>query len=146
MEELDKEGELVIQDNKLYRKVRPKAGRIRNNLWDDINEAKGRERTSYPTQKPLALYERIIKASSNPGDIVLDPFCGCATTPIAAERLGRKWIGMDIWDGAHQQVLNRLEQEGLAVPQNGGGYRSFGKRPTPKASHIRRCALLSNAA
>ena len=74
------------------------------------------ERTGYPTQKPLALYERIIKASSNPGDIVLDPFCGCATTPIAAERLGRRWVGIDIWDEAHHQVLNRLVHEGLAVP------------------------------
>ena len=75
------------------------------------------ERTGYPTQKPLALYERIIKASSNPGDMVLDPFCGCATTPIAAERLGRQWVGMDIWDGAHQIVLDRLESEGLARPE-----------------------------
>ncbi len=56
------------------------------------------QRTGYPTQKPLALYERIIEASSNEGDIVLDPFCGCATTPIAAERLKRQWVGMDIWD------------------------------------------------
>ena len=71
------------------------------------------ERTGYPTQKPIALYERIIKASSNPGDMVLDPFCGCATTPIAAERLGRQWVGMDIWDGAIGQVLARLENEGL---------------------------------
>ena len=74
------------------------------------------ERTGYPTQKPLALYERIIKASSNPGDIVLDPFAGCATTPVAAERLGREWIGIDIWDSAHKTVLDRLEAEGLAVP------------------------------
>ena len=68
-----------------------------------------RERTGYPTQKPLALYERIIKASSNEGDIVLDPFCGCATTPIAAERLGRQWVGMDLWDGALSIVKQRLE-------------------------------------
>ena len=67
------------------------------------------ERTGYPTQKPLALYERIIKASSNPGDVVLDPFCGCATTPIAAERLGRQWIGMDLWDGAYDIVNKRME-------------------------------------
>ena len=73
------------------------------------------ERTGYPTQKPLALYRRIIKASSNKGDIVLDPFCGCATTPIAAEQLERQWIGMDIWDGAYQIVLERLEQEKLVV-------------------------------
>ena len=74
-----------------------------------------KERVGFPTQKPLALYERIIKASSNPGDMVLDPFCGCATTPVAAERLGREWVGMAIWDGAHQMVLDRLEKEGLAV-------------------------------
>ncbi len=67
-----------------------------------------RERTGYPTQKPLALYERIIQASSNPGDFVLDPFCGCATTPVAAESLGRQWIGMDIWPGAHGIVIDRL--------------------------------------
>ena len=67
----------------------------------------------YPTQKPLALYERIINASSNPGDMVLDPFCGCATTPIAAERLGRQWLGMDIWAGAYDVVKERLESTGL---------------------------------
>ncbi len=82
-----------------------------------------KERTGYPTQKPLALYERFIKASSNPGDMVLDPFCGCATTPIAAERLGRQWVGMDIWDKAHPTVLDRLEAEGLAVPNRRGHNR-----------------------
>lgn len=70
-----------------------------------------KERTGYPTQKPLSLYERIIKASSNEGDIVLDPFCGCATTPVAAERLGRQWVGMDIWDGAKDIVIERLERD-----------------------------------
>ena len=67
------------------------------------------ERTGYPTQKPIALYERIIRASSNEGDVVLDPFCGCATTPVAAERLGRQWVGMDIWDGAIDVVRQRME-------------------------------------
>ena len=66
------------------------------------------ERTGYPTQKPLALYERIIQASSNPGDMVLDPFCGCATTPVAAESLGRQWIGMDLWAGCHGIIVDRL--------------------------------------
>ena len=85
-------------------------------VWD-IPALRGNqpENRSFPTQKPLALYERIIQASSNPGDLVLDPFAGCATTPVAAERLGRQWVGMDIWDGAHQIVLDRLEAEGLAV-------------------------------
>ena len=94
-------------------------GRTCDDVWTDINSLHqaDKERTGYPTQKPLALYERIIKASSDPGDIVLDPFCGCATTPIAAERLKRQWIGMDIWDGAHRLVLERLESEQLAVPE-----------------------------
>ena len=94
--------------------------------WTDINSLQtwSPQRIGYPTQKPLALYERIIAASSNEGDVVLDPFCGCATTPIAAERLGRQWIGMDLWDKAHRTVLERLEQEGLAIPDDGGGERT----------------------
>ena len=93
-----------------------------NDWWSDIKQLINwhKERVGYPTQKPLALYERIIKASSNEGDIVLDPFCGCATTPIAAERLGRQWVGMDIWEEAHQTVLNRLINEGLAVEGQAG--------------------------
>ena len=69
------------------------------------------EKTGYPTQKPLALLERIIKASSNEGDMVLDPFCGCATTCVAAEHLGRKWIGIDISIKAHELVKERLIKE-----------------------------------
>ena len=72
-----------------------------------------KERTGYPTQKPTSLYERIIKASSNEGDMVLDPFAGCATTCIAAERLHRQWVGIDIWDKAREVVLLRLRSEGL---------------------------------
>ncbi len=85
--------------------------------WTDIGpiQSRSKERTGYPTQKPIALYERIVEASSNPGDIVLDPFAGCATTPIAAERLGRQWVGMDIWDEAYRTVLTRLGEESLAV-------------------------------
>ncbi len=88
-----------------------------NDWWSDIMQLINwhKERVGFPTQKPLALYERIIIASSNPGDIVLDPFAGCATTPVAAERLDRQWVGMDIWDGAYQVVLDRLQAEGLAV-------------------------------
>ena len=71
------------------------------------------ERTGYPTQKPLALYRRVIEASSNEGDLVLDPFCGCATTPVAAEQLKRRWVGMDIWDGAKKAVQERLRDEWL---------------------------------
>lgn len=70
-----------------------------------------KERVGYPTQKPIALLERIIKASSNEGDIVLDPFCGCATTCVAAERLNRQWIGVDISKKAVELVKIRLEKE-----------------------------------
>ncbi len=67
-------------------------------VWDDIAPipAQAAERLGYPTQKPLALLERIIEASSNPGDVVLDPFCGCGTAIAAAHKLGRQWIGIDI--------------------------------------------------
>lgn len=111
MEELDKAGELVEKNQQLYRKIRPKAGSIRNNLWDDINESKGEESTGYPTQKPVALLKRIIKVSSNEDDIVLDPFCGCATTCVAAEELNRKWIGIDISVKAYELVNQRLTKE-----------------------------------
>ncbi len=88
-----------------------------DDVWTDILPLRSwhKERTGYPTQKPLALYERIIQASSNPGDIVLDPFCGCATTPVAAERLGRQWVGMDIWDQAYSRVTSRLREYGILV-------------------------------
>jgi site-specific DNA-methyltransferase (adenine-specific) len=69
-----------------------------SNVWDDIKpvQAQARELLGYPTQKPLALLERIINASSNPGDVVLDPFCGCGTAIAAAQKLGRRWLGIDI--------------------------------------------------
>ena len=70
-----------------------------------------KEKTGWPTQKPIALYERIIKASSNEGDTVLDPFAGCATTCIAAERLGREWVAIDIHQEAKTVVLDRLRKE-----------------------------------
>ena len=69
------------------------------------------ERQGYPTQKPRVLLERIIKASSNPGDMVLDPFCGCATACIASERLGREWAGIDISQKAADLVKSRMQNE-----------------------------------
>ena len=93
MRELDEAGEIVPDDGRLMRKIRPGSGRLKGTLWDDVGTVGRSERTRWETQKPVALYERMIKASSNPGDVVLDPFCGCATTLIAAERLGRSWIG-----------------------------------------------------
>jgi site-specific DNA-methyltransferase (adenine-specific) len=100
-----------IPERKVY--LSETKGRPASNLWTDIKSltGKNKERTGYPTQKPLDLYERIIMASSNEGDIVLDPFCGCATTPVAAERKKRQWVGMDIWDNAFEIVLERLERD-----------------------------------
>src|SRR3990172_5280036 len=76
-----------------------------------------KERLGYPTQKPVALLERIVKASSNPGDLVLDAFCGCGTTMEAAERLGRRWIGIDISHTAIRVVQNRLRKIGAPGPE-----------------------------
>ena len=70
-----------------------------------------KERLGYPTQKPLALLDRIIKASSNETDIVLDPFCGCATTLVAADRLQRDWIGVDISAKAAELVVERIKED-----------------------------------
>ena len=79
-------------------------------LWIDIRpiSSRAKERIGYPTQKPLALLERIIQASSNPGDMVLDPFAGCATACVAAEKLGRQWVGIDLSEKAVELVNIRL--------------------------------------
>ena len=77
-----------------------------------------KERTGWPTQKPLALLERIIEASSEGGDVVLDPFCGCATAMVAAERLGRQWAGIDIDEMAVGITLKRLQDESDAAVHN----------------------------
>ncbi|MDD9827183.1 MAG: DNA methyltransferase, partial [Deltaproteobacteria bacterium] len=78
-----------------------------------------------PTQKPIALYERIIQASSNPGDWVLDPFCGCATTPVAAEILGRKWIGMDLWERSLGILAYRFRKQAIKISQGDDILRQF---------------------
>lgn len=90
-------------------------GKRLNNIWVDIPNltARSKERIGYPTQKPIALLERIIGASSNPDDMVLDPFCGCATTCVAAERLQRQWIGIDLSPKSYELAQSRLEQSGI---------------------------------
>ena len=96
-------------------------------LWDDIPpiNSQAAERLGYPTQKPVALLERILKASSNEGDLVLDPFCGCGTTIHAAEKLNRRWIGIDITHLAVGLIRRRLidafphaEFDVLGVPRD----------------------------
>jgi hypothetical protein len=80
-------------------------------IWDDIRPiaSHARERLGYPTQKPVELLERILKASSNPGNIVLDPFCGCGTTIHAAQNLDRRWIGIDICVNACKVIEERMK-------------------------------------
>ncbi len=90
-------------------------GKVVPDWWNDIpsgGQISKLERTGYPTQKPLALLDRIIKASSNEGDVVMDPFCGCATTCVAAQNLNRNWIGVDISDVAAKLVAERLSYDG----------------------------------
>lgn len=93
-----------------------------------LQGGKQKEATGYPTQKPLALLERIIKASSNKGDVVLDPFCGCATTCVAAEKLGRKWIGIDIEEKAANILIERLEEATTIMFKNFAHRKDIPKR------------------
>ena len=90
-------------------------GKVPETWWPEFSPV-GRiasERVGYPTQKPLALYQRIVRASSNRGDVVLDPFAGCATTCVAAEIESRQWLAMDLWEDAHEMILDRLATVGL---------------------------------
>jgi site-specific DNA-methyltransferase (adenine-specific) len=103
MERLDAEGRIWYPDSKakrpqLKRYLDEMSGTLLTNVWTDIDpiNSQARERLGYPTQKPVALLERILAASSNPGEVVLDPFCGCGTALIASEKLKRRWIGIDI--------------------------------------------------
>ena len=107
LQELDAEGEVIWKPKgRVYRKWRAVKGKPLNNVWTDINNVSGKR--YHPTQKPVVLYERFIKASSNKKDVVLDPFCGCATTLVAAQNLGRQWIGIDIHPETRTIVANRI--------------------------------------
>ncbi len=116
MEQWDKEGRLYFPknpDGRIQRKrfLDELKGKPVQNLWDDIEmvSSQSEERLGYPTQKPEALLERIIKASSKEEDIVLDSFCGCGTTLVVAQKLKRKWIGIDISPTACRVMAKRLE-------------------------------------
>jgi site-specific DNA-methyltransferase (adenine-specific) len=106
-------------------------------VWNDIQPLSTgtAERLGYPTQKPVALLERILNASSNPGDVVLDPFCGCGTTVHAAQKLGRQWVGIDVTHLAIGLIEKRLRDafEGVefkthGVPQDIEGARNMAAR------------------
>jgi site-specific DNA-methyltransferase (adenine-specific) len=89
------------------------------NLWRDIPplNARDKERVGYPTQKPLALMERIVRVSSNVGDVLLDPFAGSGTSLVAAERLGRRWIGIERSEAACRVIAERLARAQTVAPQ-----------------------------
>jgi site-specific DNA-methyltransferase (adenine-specific) len=115
MRQLDAEGRLFFpakDDARLRRKIYldESPGVLVSDVWSDLPpiHAGSQERLGYPTQKPEALLERILKASSNEGDIVLDPFCGCGTAVVAAQRLKRRWIGIDITPLATNLIKTRL--------------------------------------
>ena len=115
MDEADRNGLIVVPRGgkgipRLKRYLDEQPGIPVSDTWNDVPIVAGNERTGYPTQKPLALLERVISASSNPGDVVLDPFCGCATACVAAEKLGRKWVGIDISEKAVELVNMRLRE------------------------------------
>jgi len=110
--ELGKDGNAKLRGWKRYLDEMP-TGQKAQMLWTDIQRVgnTAAERVGYPTQKPLALLERIVKASSNEGDMVLDPFAGCATACVAAEKLERQWAGIDISPKAADLVRSRLRGE-----------------------------------
>ena len=118
MDKLEREGRIHYTRNGTpYRKEYDNEymGRPVSDLWVDVSIATGHERTGYATQKPLELYERIINASSNPGDVVLDIFAGCATTAIAAETLGRQWVACDMAYRAWTMLKRRFYLNGIAM-------------------------------
>ena len=113
MERLDAQGRIAYSRTgtpryKIYLEEKP--GKPLQDFWDDVSpvHVQPKERLGYPTQKPEALLERIIRASSNEGDVVLDPFCGCGTAVVAAERLNRQWIGIDVTHLAITLIRHRL--------------------------------------
>jgi len=122
---------------RLKRYLNEQQGSIITNVWDDIQQigTHAKERLGYPTQKPLALLERILQASSNEDDIVLDPFCGCGTALHAAQKLKRNWIGIDITHLAISLIEIRLisafpqiEFEVFGTPKDFASAQDLAKR------------------
>ena len=114
MLEADAKGQIVVPKGgkgipRFKRYLDEQEGIPVGDFWDDIEIVSGAESLGYPTQKPLALLERIVSASSNPHDVVLDPFCGCGTAVHAAQKLNRKWIGIDITHLAISLIEKRLK-------------------------------------
>ena len=124
MEEMEKQGRLVYSSSGMVymkRYLDESKGVPLQSWWDDIDMLrginKGGERLGYPTQKPLALLERILQVSSNENDIVLDAFCGCGTALVAAQKLKRQWIGIDISPTACRVMAKRL-RDVCGIPES----------------------------
>jgi len=139
MEQWDREGRLYFPKNPSARIRRKRfldelKGMPVQNLWTDIAEinSQAQERLGYPTQKPEALLERVIEASSNEGDVILDPFCGCGTAIAVAHRLNRQWIGIDVTHLAVTLIKHRLHD-------------SFGEKVKKKYEVIGEPTVLSGA-
>lgn len=136
MRKLDQEGRIYSKSKipQLKRYLDEMPGQAVPDLWMDVNAINpmAKERTGYPTQKPRALLERIIQASSNEGDTVFDPFCGCATTCVASEWLNRQWVGIDISEKAAELIQVRMKKElGLF-------YRGVHRTDIPKRTDLGR--------
>lgn len=140
MQEYERQGSLAYTNTGtpcLKKYIDEMPGAPVQNIWDDIPPVNpmAAERLGYPTQKPLALLERIIEASSNPGDVVLDPFCGCGTAVHAAQKLGRPWIGIDITHLAISLIEKRMRDAFPGIqfdihgtPKDIGGARDLAER------------------
>jgi len=134
MLEADREGRIIVPKGgkgipRYKRYLDEQEGIPVDDFWDDIELVSGNESLGYPTQKPLALLERIIQASSNPGDWILDPFAGCGTTIAAAQKLNRKWIGIDITHLAISLLKYRLRdmQQDVESVKVGKNYQVIGE-------------------
>ena len=132
MEQWDKEGRLYFPkstDGRIQRKryLDELKGKPVSDFWDDIRQvaSQSHERLDYPTQKPEALLERIINASSNEGDLVADFFCGSGTTAAIAEKLGRKWIATDLGKFAIHTTRKRMIGVQRQLKADGKDYRAF---------------------
>lgn len=129
MEEYEAQGRLMYSKNgiprlKVY--VGEGGGVQVSDIWSDINrlDAHSTERVGYDTQKPVALLQRIVSATSRPGDVVLDPFCGSGTTLVAAQESGRSWVGIDSSLVACSTSLARIRQQSLRTPVELHGFPS----------------------
>ena len=134
MAQLDAEGRIQYPDSKakrpqLKRYLDEQHGVALGSVWTDIPpvNSQAAERLGYPTQKPLQLLDRIISASSKPNDVVLDAFCGCGTTLVSAQNLGRQWIGIDISPTACRVMAKRL-RDVCKIPQSADIWRKDNRR------------------